>query len=172
MMERVPQQLRPFVLLAPGAVLLITLYWFDYPNPDAGAAYPAHAWSTAGAVAGWWLVLAALALIGRTQMIGWLALLSALAVASAEGDNATLLTSPALPYLGVLGACLVLVLASSGAVLNNFSRRERITWSLVFAAIGIAVIALNSIFPRNPIWDGPVGFWCASLVASPFFIWL
>src|SRR6266571_5045500 len=159
MTRAIPPPLRPFLLVAPGTAILFIVYWLDFPNPDMGV-YPAHVWSTVAAVAGWWLVLAALALIGRTQMIGWLALLSALAVASAEGDNATLLTSPALPYLGVLGACLVLVLASSGAVLNNFSRRERITWSLVFAAIGIAVIALNSIFPRNPIWDGPVGFWC------------
>ncbi len=171
-MERVPQQLRPFVLLAPGAVLLITLYWFDYPNPDAGAAYPAHAWSTAGAVAGWWLELAALALIGRTQMIGWLALFSALAIGSVNGDNATLLTSAALPYVGLFGASLVLLFASSGAVLSAYGRRGRIAWSIAFASIGIAIIVFNSIFPSNPIWDGPVGVWAASLVAAPVFIWV
>ena len=172
MMERVPQQLRPFVLLAPGAVLLVTLYWFDYPNPDAGAAYPAHAWSTAGAVAGWWLELAALALIGRTQMIGWLALFSALAIGSVNGDNATLLTSAALPYAGLFGASLVLLFASSGAVLSAYGRRGRIAWSIAFASIGIAIIVFNSIFPSNPIWGGPVGVWAASLVAAPVFIWV
>jgi hypothetical protein len=70
MTDRIPQRVRPFALLAPGAVLLATFYGLDYASWEAGV-YPLHSWSTAGVILGWWMLLIALALVGRTEFIGW-----------------------------------------------------------------------------------------------------
>jgi hypothetical protein len=76
---RIPHFLRPALLLAPGFALLAVYYALDYPYPDPGA-FPAHVWSTAGAVAGWLLFLTAVVLISPSPLTRWMALFSAIAV--------------------------------------------------------------------------------------------
>jgi len=170
-MDRVPQLLRPLLLLAPGAVLLVVYYWLDYPNPDAGA-YPAHVWSASGAVAGWWLLLAALVLISNSALAAWAALLSAIALGNVGVGGDGLIVASAASWIGVLGACVVLLIAASNTLLSTFGRRRALIGSLVLCAVGVGVFVLNSAFPRNPIWDGPAGLLLASLVVTPGFVFL
>lgn len=163
-------QLRPFALLAPGAALIATLYWLDYP-PASSSVYPIHQWSTACVIVGWWLLLGALALIGRTQFIDLVAFLSALALGLVNGDNSTL-TESLMPQAGVLGACLVLLLATSREIVTRYSWRGRVAWAIVLAAVGAGVIVLNSVDPSIPVVDSPAGEFLATLVAAPAFLGL
>jgi len=157
--------------VTPGAVLIATFYWLDYPSASLSV-YPIHEWSTAGVIVGWWLLLGALAVIGRTQFIDLVAFLSALALAVVNGDNSTLTSESWLPQVGVLGACLVLLLATSRHIVTRYGWRGRVTWAIVLGAVGAAAIVLNSAEPSIPVLDSPAGEFLATLVAAPAFIGL
>jgi hypothetical protein len=168
-MDRVPHLVRPLLLVAPGAILLVVYYQLDYPYPDLSA-YPAHVWSAFGAVAGWWLLLAALVLISGGSIATWVALLSAIALGGVSFDGGGVTIRSASSWLGVLGACLVLLIAVSNTLVSTLGRRRALIGSLVLCAAGIGAFALNSAFQSSPIWNGPPGLLVASLVLTPGFV--
>lgn len=171
----VPSQLfRIAVLVLPGAVLLVVPYSLDYPYPDLGA-YPAHVWSTALAIAGFWLLLAALVLISGDSLSPWVALFSAVAIGNVGTISDGLIVPSAWSWIGVFGTSLVALLAASSLLLKVFGWRHwgrALVGSLVLSAIGVVGFALNAAFPKDPIWAGPPGLVMALFVATPVFVLL
>lgn len=171
-LDGLSQLLRLAVLVVPGATLLVVSYSLDYPYPDVGA-YPAHIWSTAVAVAGFWLLLVALVLMSGDALSPWVALLSAIAIGNVGAISDGLIVPAVSSWIGVLGTALVVLLAASSVLVRAFGWRHwgrAVIASLVVSAVGVGAFVLNAALPTSPIWNGPPGLLVALLVATPAFV--
>jgi tetratricopeptide repeat protein len=162
---------RPALLLVPGFALLLLYYSLDYPYPDSGA-FPAHVWSTAGAIAGWLLVLTALVLINASPLTTWVALFSAIAVGAVGVDSDGQVSRDLSTWIGVAGSCLVFVIVTARTLVNAFGLRRARVYSFAACVIGVGTFLLNSLYPQSPIWNGPPSLLLAALVVTPAFVLL
>ena len=166
---RILRLVPPLLVVAPGLALLVIFYSLDYPYPDAGA-FPAHAWSAAGAVAGWLLLLVGLVLISASPFTTWTALFSAIAVGAVGVDSDGQVSREVSTWLGVLGSSVIFVVVAARTLINVFGPRRARVYSLAVCAIGIAAFGLGSLYPRSPIWNGPPAGLLAALVITPAFV--
>jgi hypothetical protein len=163
--------LRPALLLAPGLALLAVYYALDYPYPDPGA-FPAHVWSTAGAVAAWLLFLAGLVLISPSPLTRWMALFSAIAVGAVGVGSDGQVSRDSSTWIGVVGSCLVFVIVVARTLVNVFGLRRACVYSFGACAIGVGALVLNNLYQQSPMWNGPPGLLLAALVITPVFVLL
>ncbi len=168
---RILYLVRPALLIMPGSILLLVYYSLDYPYPDSGA-FPAHAWSAAGADAGWLLLLVALVLISASPLTTWVALFSAIAVGAVGVDSDGEVSRDLSTWVGVVGSCLVFVVVTGRTLVTAFGLRRARVYSFVACAIGIGAFVLNSLYPESPIWNGPPSLLLASLVITPALLLL
>ena len=166
---RILRLVQPLLLVAPGLALLVIFYSLDYPYPDAGA-FPAHAWSAAGAVAGWLLLLAGLVLISASPFTTWTALFSAIAVGAVGVDSDGQVSRDISTWLGVIGTCVIFVVVAARTLINVFGPRRARVYSLVACAMGMGAFGLGSLYPQSPIWNGPPAGLLAALLVTPAFV--
>jgi hypothetical protein len=166
---RILRLAHPLLLVAPGLALIVIFYSLDYPYPDAGA-FPAHAWSAAGAVAGWLLLLASLVLISASPFTTWTALFSAIAVGAVGVDRDGQVSRDVSTWLGVVGSSVIFVVVAARTLINVFGPRRARVYSLAACAMGIGAFGLGSLYPQSPIWNGPPAGLLAALLITPAFV--
>jgi len=162
-------RLRRWVVLAPlpGALLVILFYGLDPSYGTLG--YPAHGLSTFGVIAGWCMLLVALAALAPSQISRWLAVLAALSFIAGPpnpGAAGTILFA-----VGFSLTALLILIAATTVVVGTFGWKGRVVWSMALVAAGAA--AASSLgYPENPYLDSPARQVLGVLLLSPVFIGL